>query len=177
MKRISLIGVAIAVLVWALLVRLGDRPQQAEGGSDRVVPDRLSVEQEGEIQVMRGSRFDQYYGTGTSTGREDLRMLGEVLLDVQLVVKEFAFRPLGDNQDFVRFLTGDNSHRLAWIPPDHPRVDSQDRLLDRWGTPVFFHRLSATTTALRSAGPDRELWTDDDILLDGTDALWEPDER
>jgi hypothetical protein len=37
-------------------------------------------------------------------------------------------------------------------------------LLDRWEMPVFFHKESSRRTSLRSAGPDRKMWTADDIV-------------
>ena len=38
-------------------------------------------------------------------------------------------------------------------------------LCDRWGRPFFFHQLSGTKMEIRSAGPARQLWTDDDVVL------------
>ena len=37
-------------------------------------------------------------------------------------------------------------------------------LVDRWGTPYFFHSVSAEKMEIVSAGPDKELWTDDDVV-------------
>jgi hypothetical protein len=37
--------------------------------------------------------------------------------------------------------------------------------LDRFGTPYFFHPISETRIDVRSAGPDRKLWTEDDVWL------------
>jgi hypothetical protein len=38
-------------------------------------------------------------------------------------------------------------------------------MCDRWGTPYFFHQVSKTEMEIRSAGPDRRMWTGDDSQL------------
>ena len=68
-----------------------------------------------------------------------------------------------ENEEIVAELRGKNSHRLAIFPPDLPGINDRGRLLDRWGTPYFFHAISRTVLEIRSAGPDRKLWTSDDI--------------
>ena len=73
--------------------------------------------------------------------------------------------PVGeDNSAFVRALTGHNPGRIALLPPDHPAIDGQGQLLDRWGKPFFFHLLDREAVEVRSAGPDRNLYTADDIV-------------
>jgi len=37
-------------------------------------------------------------------------------------------------------------------------------LIDRWGTPYFFHVLSNTGMEIRSAGQDGEFYTEDDAI-------------
>jgi hypothetical protein len=37
-------------------------------------------------------------------------------------------------------------------------------MIDRWGTPYFFHQISATSMEIHSAGPDRKMGTEDDIV-------------
>lgn len=73
--------------------------------------------------------------------------------------------PLGFNEDIMRALTGENPLGVAFLPADHPAIDAQGRLLDRWGTPYFFHPLSASRIEVRSAGADRKLFTADDGVL------------
>ena len=72
--------------------------------------------------------------------------------------------PVGNNADITAALTGNNRLRLALIPPDHPAIRAGE-LCDRWGTPFFFHAESAVKMEVRSAGPDRKLWTDDDATF------------
>jgi hypothetical protein len=76
-----------------------------------------------------------------------------------------AGNPTGTNAEITAALTGRNPLRLALIPPGHSAINPAGELCDRWGTPLFFHAESATRMEVRSAGPDRRLWTDDDVGL------------
>ena len=65
--------------------------------------------------------------------------------------------------DRVEALTGGNQMGVAFIPPDHSAISDKGELLDRWGTPYFFHALSATEVEIQSAGPDGIFWNHDDV--------------
>ena len=96
--------------------------------------------------------------------QRDLEIVYTLLNQTRLFVKDLATRPLGTNAEFTAVLTGNNSLRLAAIPANHPAINESGELTDRWGTPLFFHPLSSDETNLRSAGPDRQLFTEDDFV-------------
>jgi hypothetical protein len=73
--------------------------------------------------------------------------------------------PVGSNAEITATLTGKNKLRLALIPTTHPAINRDGELCDRWGTPFFFHAESATRMEIRSAGPDKKMWTDDDVTF------------
>ena len=73
--------------------------------------------------------------------------------------------PVGTNEEITSALTGRNRLRLSLIPSDHPAINKAGELCDRWGTPFFFHAESATRMEIRSAGPDRKMWSEDDAVL------------
>lgn len=75
--------------------------------------------------------------------------------------------PVGENAEITAALMGENRLGLALIPKDHPAVNAQGELCDRWGTPFRFHQISGTKMEVRSAGPDRKFATEDD-------AVWMP---
>lgn len=77
--------------------------------------------------------------------------------------------PVGDNDEITAQLLGRDPRApaVALIDPRHPAIDPEGRLVDRWGTPYFFHALSASHMEIRSAGPDRTMWTPDDIVGNG----------
>jgi len=78
----------------------------------------------------------------------------------------FHENPVGQNEEITAALLGENKERVAFIPPDSP-VIKDGKLVDPWGTPYWFHPLSGQQMEIHSAGPDRELFTADD--LPGTD--------
>jgi hypothetical protein len=98
---------------------------------------------------------------------------GDVRTDLRLVNRIFiAYRqalhtgnPVGENAEITAALTGRNKIAFAFIPADNPAINSKGELCDRWGMPYFFHQLSGEKMEIRSAGPDRRLWTDDDEVL------------
>ncbi len=92
----------------------------------------------------------------------DLRV---VLAVVDSYRSNFHENPTGTNAEITAALTGRNRLLLALIPRDHPAVNLKGELCDRWGRPFFFHQLSGTRMEIRSGGPDRKLWTDDDVVL------------
>lgn len=74
----------------------------------------------------------------------------------------FGENPVGDNGDIVTALLGENGKRAAYLIRDCPAL-VDGRLVDRWGTPYWFHARSGTVMEIVSAGPDRELFTGDDL--------------
>jgi hypothetical protein len=100
-------------------------------------------------------------GSPDGTVARDLRVLEDVFSNYRLAL---GTNPWGDNAEIVTQLSGRNRRAHAPLPPDHPAIDPDGRLLDRWGTPFFFHALDARTMEVRSAGPDREFYTSDDAV-------------
>ncbi|MDZ4288864.1 MAG: hypothetical protein U0984_12940 [Prosthecobacter sp.] len=81
--------------------------------------------------------------------------------------RSFGAMPVGElNDEIVRRLQGENPQGIAVLPKTHPSINSEGELMDRWGTPYRFHPESAWHMTIRSAGPDRKMWTSDDILSD-----------
>ena len=74
--------------------------------------------------------------------------------------------PTGTNEEITAVLAGRNRLQLALLPPDHPAINSEGQLCDRWGHPFFFHAESALRMTIRSAGPDGRMWTSDDAVFE-----------
>jgi len=69
---------------------------------------------------------------------------------------------LGTNDEITHALTNYDLMGDAAIPKIHPAIIN-GQLVDRWGSPWFFHQLSANVIEVRSAGPDHKLFTSDDV--------------
>jgi len=70
--------------------------------------------------------------------------------------------PLGPNEEFAHALTDPDSMGDTAIPLNHPAIKN-GQIIDRWGKPWFFHQESSGSVSTRSAGPDRKLFTPDDV--------------
>jgi hypothetical protein len=77
----------------------------------------------------------------------------------------FAGNPVGTNPEITAELNGGNPKHINFIQPDAGmRINEKGELVDAWGTPLFFHQISGTETEIRSAGPDKIMWTHDDLV-------------
>lgn len=131
----------------------------------REVPAELTAVQEHGLTILRGSAFDRDFLAPGHSQLDDLTRIHELWQDTMLLIKNIDSLPLADNRDFVLLWTGNNDQRVAWIPPEHPGVNESGELIDRWGSPIIIHRVSARVNELRSPGPDRQAYTADDVLL------------
>ncbi len=109
------------------------------------------------------------YGTPGIPPAEDLRLLSVSITNFLIVAKRASEFPLSANEEWSAALRGLRPGSEPWISAKSPLLDAQNRLIDRWGTPLHFHALGDKRWELRSAGPDRKLFTDDDLLEPFTD--------
>ncbi|HEY4988431.1 MAG TPA: hypothetical protein VII09_01415 [Opitutaceae bacterium] len=168
--RTGLFGAAIAAgLILLLLVY---RPRLAPLG--RAVPALRTRELEAE------ARPNPTRSAGTAGTQERSRLVdelnspqGDIHADLRLINEVFAAyrgsvraeNPVGENGEITAVLAGRNRLGFAFIPADSPAINAKGELCDRWGSPFFFHQLSGQRMEVRSAGPDRKLWTADDQVL------------
>jgi len=73
--------------------------------------------------------------------------------------------PVGTNAEITNALFGDNVKQIRQPMPDGSRINGNGELCDPWGTPYFFHQQNAQKMEVRSAGPDLQMWTSDDIQM------------
>jgi len=73
--------------------------------------------------------------------------------------------PVGNNAEIVKALQGRNPKKLALKLWDGHRLNGDGELVDPWGSPYFFHQVSAKEMEIRCAGPDRVMWNKDDIAV------------
>jgi hypothetical protein len=89
--------------------------------------------------------------------------------DIQFMLRDYRSRlgdnPTGTNAEIMKEVMGGNRVQARLGPPEGQRVNEQGELVDRWGAPYFFHQLSRNEMEIRSAGPDRAMWTTDDIVV------------
>ena len=166
-RGIAFFAVFAIIALWLFENSGSDEKVHSRPNSDTVR--RAEVERAGRILPKgtawnQNSEFSMNYGSDETTVEEDLEILEGIFNHVTILIKDFPTLFLADNRDFTRLLIGNNRQKFAWIHPGHSGVSDEGELLDRWGTPLFFHRESAMGTVIRSAGVDRQMWTADDVL-------------
>lgn len=122
--------------------------------------------QPGQTAPLLGERILCDYGNPATSPENDLTQVSHLMENFLLLVKSAATRPLSANEDWAAAFRGHNPAHERFLPDRHAASNSQGQLVDRWGTPLFFHALGGGRFELRSAGPDRQLWTSDDIHRD-----------
>lgn len=105
------------------------------------------------------------YGAAARSVDEDLLLVDGALRRFWLLFKDPDLLRVGSNAEIVECLAGGNPEGFEFVSRDHPFVDDTGQLLDRWGTPLFFHAESMLAIEIRSAGPDGRLFTEDDVFL------------
>ncbi len=164
------VGLAIlCALIALLLFTLPEPERPAETNNDSansttpLQPIEEILDTPPEPLSITDPKLLQEYGSTSSTPIDDLERVDNVLQRFWLLYKNPDLLRVGSNEEIVESLTGSNPDGIAFISPDNTFIDSQGRLLDRWGAPLFFHAQSLTHIEIRSAGPDKELFTDDDV--------------
>jgi len=78
---------------------------------------------------------------------------------------QFGGNPVGTNPEITAALNGGNPKQVNFINPEAGmQINGNGEMVDVWGTPLFFHQLSGSETDVRSAGPDKIMWTPDDLV-------------
>ena len=101
-------------------------------------------------------------GTEAEDIAEDLSAVDAAIRNFQAVHGE---NPIGSNAEITGALLGNNLKQIKLELPTGSRLNGEGEMCDRWGTPYFFHQLSKTEMEIRSAGPDRQMWTGDDSQI------------
>jgi hypothetical protein len=90
----------------------------------------------------------------------DFDKISLMLRDYRTITGE---NPVGTNAEIMKSIMGGNPKGAMLGPPEGQSVNAAGELIDQWGTPYFFHQLTRDLMEIRSAGPDRKMWTGDDL--------------
>lgn len=114
--------------------------------------------------ILRG------YGSAASTPEKDLTLMSHLMDNFTLLVKSSAQLPMANNESWAAAFRGMNPAHERFLPDTNAALNAQGQLVDRWQTPLFIHPLGGHRFDIRSAGPDKQMWTADDIhrQADGT---------
>jgi len=172
-RRVLLGALALlaAALFWFLGRNPGARPEPAPAAAAATTPRPPSAPEK--ARETAPARPPTESGGESALARDLNSPAGNIQSDLRIVLEVVdAFRtnfpregnPVGSNAEITATLTGANRLGLALIPRGHRAINAAGELCDRWGTPLFFHAESGRRMEVRSAGPDRRMWTEDDVV-------------
>ena len=164
-----LILVGLGLIGFALWWRQGPpgsgAPTRSVGSPVAVAPVALTKEERQRTlrDAPEAHLADELNKPG-GTLREDVAIVGSMIAAYR---SNYPGRgnPVGDNREITETLLGRNPNGIIFLPAGHPAINAQGELCDRWGTPFRFHAESGLKMEVRSAGPDRQWWTPDDVFL------------
>lgn len=172
MKKIVLILIALPLLlvVALLLVKMRwkfskPRPvsQSVQSNISVTVVSSSAVIAPTSSAPLLGETILRDYANTNYPPENDLTLMSRLMGNSLLLLKSAASRPLSANEDWADLFRGKNDAREEFLPAQHIALNPRGQLVDRWVTPLFFHALGAGRYEIRSAGPDKTLWTDDDL--------------
>jgi hypothetical protein len=175
MSRRTLIALATALLLATLVWFLWPRHDEADLGTEPAALAKPAPSLPAQVAVPSSPANPAPAPLEISDLARDLNSPAhDLLADLRILqscLENFRTNfhrdgnPVGSNVEITAALTGRNKLRYAVIPPNHPAVNRDGELCDRWGTPFFFHAESGSRMTIRSAGPDKKLHTPDDVEL------------
>ena len=159
-------GGRLGILAGVILLALGLFWAMHERGGSPVQP--TSVECDGAAPSVPGvtvlpvaSQLSTQLLNAEGPPEDELDAVAQLLYFYR---QAFGENPVGDNGDLVAALLGENGKKAAYLTRDCPAL-VDGKLVDRWGTPYWFHANSGREMEIVSAGPDRKLFTGDDLRL------------
>lgn len=102
--------------------------------------------------------------TAESSSLPGATVLDNMRVTIRQFASAFGENPVGTNPEITGALQGDNPKHINFLKADGNRVNAKGELVDVWGTPYFFHQISGHEMEVRSAGPDRVMYTGDDLV-------------
>jgi hypothetical protein len=169
-RRAQLVLVLVLVLVlgfWLVSIRQRTAPEKKQLSPNQpTAPVVLSPSTNPtpiRPDAPLGSKVLLGYASSSFPPEHDLTLMSHLMENSLLLAKSAANRPLSANEDWADFLRGKNAAHERFLPDEHPALNAKGQLIDRWGVPLFFHALGGNRYEIRSAGPDKKLWTADDI--------------
>jgi hypothetical protein len=174
-RGLLIVATVLVILGFWLLSRDGNKPAETEpvvtSRSIKVTETPIAASlRENQARPLVGEVILAEYAKTNLPPQNDLTLMSHLMENSVLLLKAAANRPLSANEDWADFFRGVNAAHERFLPENHASLNAKGQLIDRWGTPLFFHALGNGRYDLRSAGPDKTMWTSDDIHrnADGT---------
>lgn len=163
-RRFNTVRVFVLVVVTLLALWVGKEVPWSKTDESKAAPAEVpAAAKRMSSESLPGEVILKGYGTPSSTVERDLEAVGHAFENLTLLIKGGEPFRMGANEEFAAALRGANRVQLPFLRDDHPAFNAAGQIVDRWGTPLFFHVEAANQVDIRSAGPDGEMWTADDV--------------
>ena len=174
MKRLPLILIALPVVIVFIMLLTMMRWKFSKSSGKPAAAETIATNSAASITAtpaatttgkpsLLGETILFGYASTNFPPQNDLTLMSRLMGNSLLLLKSAANLPLSANEDWAALFRGQNAAHERFLPDTSVALNTQGQLIDRWGTPLFFHALGNRRHELRSAGPDGKLWTDDDI--------------
>ena len=162
-NRFLLLVALILLIVAFLLTKRDPIPASPARDDKEAVETKPPISGKYTEKPLTGELILQHYADPARAPEEDLVEMSHALDNFALLVKGDNPIRLGANEEIGLALKGKNRLQMRFLPETHHAFNARGQLIDRWGTPLFFHANDRTRLDIRSAGPDRVMWTADDL--------------
>jgi hypothetical protein len=125
-----------------------------------VFPSDSSNESDNPIETVDSPTQHRPVVARETAAQQQVDQVSFVLRDFRLALSQ---NPIGTNAEITAALLGNNLKQARFEIPEGSTVKDNE-LCDPWGTAYFFHQISHNIMEIRSAGPDRAMWTSDDLI-------------
>lgn len=156
----------VLVFVFGRMKWKFSRPAPPPPASEPMAPNTISTATPipaTKTDGLLGETILRGYADTNLPPENDLTLMARLMENSLLLLKSAANRPLSANEDWADLFRGKNGAREEFLPAQHVALNDKGQLIDRWQTPLFFHALGGGRYEIRSAGPDQQMWTADDL--------------
>lgn len=174
MNRFRTWGLAVlaVLLVAGVYYAFRQASRKRDEASRHNIAEGMKRQEEAESQrsPLPGDIILKDYAQPGTRPQDDLNALAHVFSNLTLLIKGDSPFRMGANEEFAAALRGKNQTKLRFMTDSHRAFNAQGQITDRWDTPLYFHAIAHDRIDMRSAGPDRQMWTADDLHrhYDGT---------
>lgn len=175
--RLILVLIVVGLVAWLICYLLLQRASREKVERFKQLSQQMEVRQENDrAKSLPGDAILQQYASPSTRPEDDLTSLAHAFSNLLLLVKGDSPFHLGANEEFAAALRGKNRSQQRFVSDTSRVFNGQGQLIDRWDTPLYFHSVARDRVDIRSAGPDRQMWTADDLHRHYDGSFWKGDQ-